>query len=241
MQYSDESYDLRIELDTKGFDLSAETIAHMEEDLDTLRKLVADFPVSNLYITIVHHSRSDDFHVKTSLALPGKTLFTGERDGHVHPAYERCVRKLVKKVETYKRRMSGDAESTKLASGTRQALTPTRELDTVALNKAIQDNDYARFRQGVDMFEEGLTVRIGRWIQRYPEVAARLGDEFTISDIVEDVFLNAFEQFAQRSNNNNVPPGVWFEGLIDPTVQALLQSPDDEFANISFARSVLKD
>ncbi len=85
MPYSDESYDLRIELDTKGFELSADTIAHMEEDLDTLRKLVADFPVSNLYITIVHHKRSDDFHVKTSLALPGKTLFTGERDVHVHP------------------------------------------------------------------------------------------------------------------------------------------------------------
>ena len=240
MRYSDESYDLRIELDTKGFELSAETIAHMEEDLDTLRKIVADFPISNLYITIVHHSRSDDFHVKTSLALPGKTLFTGERDVHVHPAYERCVRKLVKKVETYKRRMSGDAETTKHAGGTHQTLLPTRELDTAALNEAIADNDYARFRQGVDMFEEGLTVRIGRWIQRYPEVAARLGEEFTISDIVEDVFLNAFEQFSQRTNNT-VPPGVWFERLIDPTVQALLQSPDDEFANISFARSVLED
>jgi hypothetical protein len=147
---------------------------------------------------------------------------------------------LVKKVDTYKRRMSGAPETTKLASGNHHALTPTRELDTAVLNEAIEDNDYARFRQGVDMFEEGLTVRIGRWIQRYPEIAARLGDEFTISDIVEDVFLNAFEKFSQRSSNN-VPPGVWFEGLIDPTVQALLQSPDDEFANISFARSVLRD
>ncbi len=240
MRYSDESYDLRIELDTKGYELSAETIRHMEEDLDTLRKLVADFPVSNLYITIVHHSRSDDFHVKTSLALPGKTLFTGDRDARIHPAYERCVRKLVKKVETYKRRMSGDAEKAKLAGGTHHRLEPTRELDIAALNHAVENNDYARFRQAVDMFEEGLTVRIGRWIQRYPEVAARLGEDFTISDIVEDVFLNAFQEFSQRSNNE-VPPGVWFEGLIDPTLQSLLQSPDEEFANISFARSVLKD
>ena len=89
------------------------------------------------------------------------------------------------------------------------------------------------------MFESPLHERVGRWIQRYPEIESRLGDSITIADIVEEVFLNAFEQFPQRPQE--VPPGEWFEGLIDVSVQALLQSPDEEFANISFARSLLGD
>ena len=102
MTFSDESYNLRIELDTKGCELSADEIARMEEDLGTLHKLVEQFPVSNLYITVIHHPRSNDYHVKTSLALPGRKLFTGDRDTVVHAAYERCLRKLTKKVKAYK-------------------------------------------------------------------------------------------------------------------------------------------
>jgi hypothetical protein len=65
-----------------------------------------------------------------------------------------------------------------------------------------------------------------------------LGDDITISDIVEDVLLNAFEQFPRRPDE--VPPGDWNESLIDPSVQALIQSPDEEFSNISFARAILE-
>lgn len=239
MPYSDESYDLRIELDTKGCDLSAGEITKLEDSLDTLRKLVKDFPVANLYITIVHHSRSNDYHVKTSLALPGKTLFTGDRDVLVHPAFERCVGKLAKKVAAYKQRMHGEAKRAKQVEGTHQTIMPTRVLDIERLSEAVEKNDYVAFRRAADMFEEPLNERIGRWIQRYPEIEARLGDSITIADIVEEVFLNAFEQFAQR--REDVPPGEWFEGLIDSSVQALLQSPDEEFANISFARSLLEE
>ena len=105
----------------------------MEEDLATLRRLVEDFPVSSLYITVVHHARSKDYHVKTSLALPGRTLFTGERDILVHPAYDRCIRKLVCRVESYKARMHGDAEVAKHQTRTHQTLTPTGELDVTRL------------------------------------------------------------------------------------------------------------
>lgn len=91
----------------------------------------------------------------------------------------------------------------------------------------------------MDAFEERLTDRIGRWVQRYPEIESQLGETMTIPDIVEDVLLYAFDQFAQRPDE--VPPGDWIESLIDPTVQALIQSPDEEFANISFARAVLEE
>ncbi len=239
MPYSDESYNLRIELDTKGCELSAGEIADIEENLHTLRNLVKDFPVSHLHLTVVHHERSKDYHVKASLTLTGKTLFTGDRDVFVHPAYERCVRKLVRKVEAYKQRMHRDAELSKQASGTHHTLKPTQEFDITRLNDAVTSDDYAEFRRAADVFEEGLTERIGRWVQRYPEIESSLGETVTISDIVEDVFLNAFDQFSRRPDE--VPPGDWLESLIDPSVQALIQSPDEEFANISFARALLEE
>jgi hypothetical protein len=239
MAFSDESYNLRIELDTKGCELAADEIADMEEDLVTLRKLVESFPVSNLYITVIYHARSKNYHVKTSLGLSGKTLFTGGRDILVHPAYEKCIRKLVKKVEAYKQRMRGDAELTKQTSGTHQTLSPTQEFDIERLKKAVASGDYATFRLAADAFEEGLMRRVGRWIGRYPEIEAGLGETITIADIVEDVFLSAFHQFENRPDD--VPPGDWFESLIDPSVQAIIDSPDEEFAKISFARSTLEE
>ena len=238
MAYSDESYNLRIELDTQGCELSADEISDMEDGLHTLRQLVQDFPISNLQITVVHHARSEDFHVKTSLVLTGKTLFTGDRDTQVHPAFERCIRKLVKKVQAYKAQMRGDAEWAKQAEGTHHTLIPTRDFDMSQLDKAVENDDFASFRKAVDVFEAGLADRIGRWIQRYPAIESQLGETITISDIVEDVFINAFEQYPQRPEE--VPPGSWLESLIDPSVQALLQSPDEEFANISFARAVIE-
>ena len=238
MKYSDESYNLRIELDTKGCELTETEIEDMEQDLHTLRQLVQTFPVSNLYVTVTRHSKRGDYHVKTSLALSGKTLFTGDRDVLFHPAFERCARKLVKKVTAYKQRMHGDAELAKHAGGTQQTLNPTQQIDISALAAAVADDDYAAFRRAADVFEQGLTERMGRWIQRYPAIEARLGENITISDIVEDVFLNAFEQFSQRPDE--VPPGEWFESLIDPAVKALLESPEEEFANISYARAMLE-
>ena len=86
------------------------------------------------------------------------------------------------------------------------------------------------------MFEDPLRKRIGRWIQRYPVIESQLGSAVQISDIVEEVFLNAFEEFLQRPEE--VPPGIWLEKLIDPSVQALIHSPDEEIANISFAQSL---
>ena len=238
MAYSDQERDIRINLDTKGCELSAGEISAMEEDLHTLRQIVADFPVSVLYITVIFHARSNDYHVKTSLVLPGKTLFTGDRADEVHPAYERCIRKLVNKVEIYKQRMQGDAEQAKHVGGTHHTLTPTQEIDLAELQEAVAYDDYVSFRRAADVFEDALAKRIGRWVQRYTQLESQLGDSVTISDIVEDVLLNAFEQFSKRPQS--VPPGEWLESLIDPTVQAIIQSPDEEFAKISFTRAMLE-
>ena len=239
MPFSDQSYNLRIELDTKGYDLSAAEIENMESDLHTLQELVEDFPVSDLHIVIVHHPRTNDFHVKTTLALSGRKLFTGDRDVMVHPAFERCVRKLAKKVRAYKSQMRVGANASKQAAGTRQAVEPTRQVDVNVLTTAVDANDYSAFRREIDVFESPMTERISRWIQRYPEILAELGGTVSVADIVEEVFLNAFESFADRSHH--VPPGDWLESLIDSSIQAILQSPDEEYERIRLSKSTFED
>jgi ribosome-associated translation inhibitor RaiA len=235
MKYSDESYNLRIELDQQGSDLTAQQIEKMENSLETLRRLTERFPVSNLYIDVVFHKRSQDYHVKISLALPGKKLFTGERDFEVQPAFESCVRKLVKKVAAYKERMGHQSELAKQVAGTHQTVDSASDFDIAAIEHAVAEGDYRKFRSNLAMFEGSLRARVGRWIQRNPEIESRLDEDFRIDDLVEEVFLTGFERFSARSHD--VPPGQWLEQLIDPSVQAILQSPDEEYANISFIRS----
>lgn len=239
MTFSDESYNLRIELDTKGCELSADEIEDMEVDLHTLRNLVEDFPVSDLHITVVYHHKARDYHVKTSLGLSGKKLFTGERHSKVHPAFESCIRKLTKKVRAYKREMRVGEDAEKLAAGTRHDVSPSGELNVQTLVQAVADEDYTRFRQEIDVFEPSLASRISHWIERYPEISSQLDHPFQVADVVEEVFLNAFDRFESRSHNT--PPGQWLESLIDPSVQALLQSPDEEYERIQFSKLAMNE
>lgn len=239
MTFSDQSYNLRIELDSQGCELSPSELEEIEEDLDTLGQMVEDFPVSDLHITVVYHKRSDDYHVKTSLALSGRKLFTGERHAKFHPAFERCVRKLTKKVRAYKHEMRVGAEAAKQAAGTEQELEPAGMIDLGGLREAVEANDYPAFRRQIDTFEPSLIERVGRWLERYPQLRSQLDPEITVSDIIEEVFLNAFDRFAERSHE--VPPGPWLESLIDPSIQALLQFPDEEFARVSFSQSTFAD
>lgn len=235
MRFGDQSHNLRIELDTKGFQFSADEIEKMEEGLAPLRRPVRDFPVSDLYITVTYHATPNDFHVRTSLVLPGRTLFTGERDVNALAAWGHCVRKLVHKVTAYKENLSAKPERSKTQEGTAQAILPDVQPDADRLRQSVEAGDYAEFRRATYAYEEPVRKRAGRWIERYPELAARLGKLFDLSDLVEEVFLNAFERFEKRPQA--VPLGEWLEGLIDPSVQALLKDPEAERENIRAVRS----
>ena len=239
MTFSDQDHALRIVLDTKDCELLPSEIEHMEQDLHTLRELVADFPVSDLLVTVVHHPTSGDYHVRTTLGLPGRKLFTGERHAKVHPAYERCIRKLVKKVRACKHEMRVGEDAVKRAKGTRQNVEAVAEFDASALIQTVENDDYLEFRRQMDVFEPALSERIARWLGKYPEIQAQIDWPVSVSDIVEEVFLNAFDQFNTRSHN--VPPGDWLESLIDPSVQAILQSPDDEYLRIEFSSAAFND
>jgi hypothetical protein len=226
---------LHLEVDTKECELSPRDRELIDRDLKNLRGVVKYFPNADLYATIIFHPRSKTYHVKTSLLLPGKTLFTGDRDVEMRPAYNRCMRKLVQKVEAYKDELANVDRKEKFRKGTEQEVLPTQEPDPQVLQNAVENGDYGAFRMAGYVYEDPLRKRIGRWIQRYPEVERKLGDQFNLDDMVEEVFLNAFEHFDRRPDELRI--GEWLENLIDPSVRVLLEHPDEEMENISFARS----
>jgi ribosome-associated translation inhibitor RaiA len=236
MPFSDQTHHLRIELDTKNFSFSRAELEKMEQALDPLRQPVRNFPVSDLYITVTYHQTPNDYHVRASLVLPGRTLFTGERDINPISAWIRCVRKLVSKLTAYKENLSAKSERTKAQEGTAQEVVPESEPDVEQLRQAVESGDYEAFRQAMYVYEEAVRKRAGRWIERYPEFEARLGIAYTMEDLVEEVFLNAFERFDERPES--VRLGKWLEDLIDPSVNAMLKDPDAERENIEAVRTL---
>jgi hypothetical protein len=66
-------------------------------------------------------------------------------------------------------------------------------------------------------------------------VEDRLGDGLAISEIVEEVFLNAFEKFSKRPANLRL--GEWLESLINPSIKALVDDPSFEKENLSYIES----
>ncbi|MEZ6111907.1 MAG: hypothetical protein R3C99_12945 [Pirellulaceae bacterium] len=235
MKFSDTSYNLRIELDTKHCELAAPEIEKLERGLEPLRKPVEAFPVSDLYITIMFHPRSSSYRVKTALVLTGRTLVSGDADSQYYPAFERCVRKLIKRLDEYKGSLGSDAEQAKQVKGTHHEVTPEIAPDAEQVQAAIDSGDYGEFRRATLVYEESIRKRIGRWVARYPELDAQIGDRIHIADLVEEVFLNAFERFENRPTE--VRFSQWLEDLIDPSVRLVLQNPDQELENIEFARS----
>jgi len=63
-----------------------------------------------------------------------------------------------------------------------------------------------------------------------------VGRRFTIADIVEEGFLDAFEGYEQRPKD--VRFGDWLERLIDPAVKEMMRHPDQVLENVSMARTV---
>lgn len=225
MTYPDETHELRIFFKTRNYELTPAERARMEEDTHTLARAVESFPVTDLHIEVFRHPRSGDFHVKTILRLTRKTLFTGDRDALPHPAYERCIRKLVKKVQAYKEKMSGVSAGARAAGGAQPGVVPDLEPDLAELERASAARDYAAFRNAMSAYDDALEHRVGRWIRRFPEVEERLGVDFLLSDILEEIYLNAFERFSRRPADRI---GNWLERLIEPSLRVFIEDGEAE-------------
>jgi ribosome-associated translation inhibitor RaiA len=237
MRNTQDARHVHTNLDTKNCSLRRSEIEAMEDGLASLEAVAASFPFADLYVTISYSSRSEEYHIKTSLKLPGRILFTGEHDSVALPAYDRCLRKLVRKVEDYKNKMeTRNGARPKLASGHRQAMEPT-ELPTLArLDDAFGSQDYNAFRNELSGFDEPIRRRVGRWIQRYPELDKTFGEFLPMDDLVEEVMLTAFERYESRPAVMRL--GDWLESLIDPAMRSFLRHPDEELEAISFAKTL---
>jgi DNA-directed RNA polymerase specialized sigma24 family protein len=100
---------------------------------------------------------------------------------------------------------------------------------------AIAAQDYAAFRAAVAPYEEWLRLRAGRWVERYPDAQARMNRDFDVLDLMEGVFLSAFENYEHR--HAEVPFHTWLDGLIDPTVKAFVHDPYHARENVNMART----
>ena len=236
MRHDDPSEPLRIEIDTHQCDLSADAVAHLRTDVDALTRMVANFPRPELHVLVEHNNRNNGYSVKTSLLLPGTTLVASDHNPVLHAAYEQCINTLMRELKDYKDRLGQVPERQKTLKGTHKALEPTLEPDLTAIRAAVAAGDYAAFRTAMQGYEGPLRDRVGRWLERSAAVDGQVGRKFTIADVVEEVFLDAFDQFDQRPRD--VRFGDWLAGLIDPAVKDVLRNPDAVLQNVSMARSM---
>jgi len=227
----------KVEFDVHQFDLPASEEQRLRDSLDSLSRQVDNFPIADLHVMLEHNARSNDITVMLSLILPGTTLVTTERDQGSVPAFERCLESLINNLQAYKDQLGNVAEQQKTEEGTHRELHANVPIDTAALDAAVAAEDYTAFRQGTYPFEEDLSKLVGRWVQRYPELEAQLGNRMQIADCVEKVFLLAFNSYESRPEA--VAFGSWLQSLIDPALKAIQRHPGDELEMISLARTGL--
>jgi ribosome-associated translation inhibitor RaiA len=235
MTHSDQSYNLLVDLDMKHCRLPADELNKMETMLSPLGDMVRNFPVSKLHVLISYRHRTNDYVVRTSLILSGETLVSSEHHALAHTAFEHCIDNLVREVQRYKDRLGAVTEQAKQREGTHHELVPTIAPDPQAIENAIENADYAAFRTATAGYEGPVTDLMGRWIERYPQVAARLGRSLNISDLVEDVFLIAFEEYEHRPKE--IRFGEWLGRHIDTAIKAMAHHPEEELENINMVRA----
>jgi ribosome-associated translation inhibitor RaiA len=226
---------LQVHFDTHECQVSRDVLAGMADDLDSLARQVGHFPQADVRVLIEWNGRNNEYVVKLTLLLPGETLVTSDHDPVLHAAFVRAVASVEDAVRAYKERLDRLPERQSQETRTGQEVVPAAPIDVAVLDAAVAAGDYPAFRAAVASYEDSLRLRVGRWIERYPAVQGRIGRGLEVIDVVEGVFLAAFEGHVRR--HNEVPYGQWLETLIDPTLRAIERDPERELENINMARA----
>jgi ribosome-associated translation inhibitor RaiA len=238
MKASDKRTPMRVIFDAHQCSLAPTQLQKMRDGFDTLVRKVADFPLSDLHVLVERNERRNDYAVKVTLLLDGTTLVDQDHDVAMHAAFERCLRSLMENVRAYKDQLGQVPERHKQQKGTHQGLAPSIDPDPSALEASVAAGDYTAFRLALIGYEEPLRKRVGRWVERYPDLDAHIGGALNIADIVEEVFLCAYEHFSQRPQE--VRLGDWLTGWIDPSLKALRERPEEELENINQVRTAVE-
>jgi len=229
---------LRVQVDTHHCQLRPAEVDRLHSDVDGLARQVEKFPLSDLHILVEYNNRSNDYSVKTTLILDGATLVASDHDLVMHAAFLRCLDSLRENIRAYKDRLGNVPERQRQEKGTTQDVQPGPDPDPAALDAAIADGDYVAFRTAIIGYEESLRKRAGRWVERYPDVDANIDRGLKVADIVEEVFLAAFEEYERRPQHLRL--GDWLESLIDPAIRTLQSKPEEELENINLARTAVE-
>ena len=231
----DQSDQLQVKIDTHHCQLSRTDVDKFRDGLAALGRMTENFPVADLHVLVSFRTRNCEYSVKTSLILPGATLVASDHDVVALAAAERCVDNLMRNLKDYKDRLGKVPERQKTEKGTRRELQPTADPDPAAIESSVESGDYAAFRDIMQGYREPLRQHVGRWVERDPAVDGAVGRRFTIADIVEEVFLTAFESYEDRPQGLRF--GDWLDSLIDPAVKELLRHPE-ELECVSLARTL---
>lgn len=227
---------LKLQFDAHEYELSEAEVARLSADLDSLAVRLGDFPLADLRVLVEKNGRAGNFMVKLTLILSSEVLVTSDHDPQLHPAFRRALESLERTVEGHKERLEGvDLRQQREEAARLQPTVQAGPVDEAALDAAAAASDYPAFRTAITPYEDWLRLRVGRWVERYPEVQARMGRDFDVLDLTEGVFLSAFERHAHR--HGEVRYSDWLEGLIDQTVKDFAHDPVRERENVNMARS----
>jgi ribosome-associated translation inhibitor RaiA len=227
---------MHVEIETKQCSISEEVRLRMQPKLEQIQQATTVFPAADLWLTIVFHPKSLVYHAQAKLKVPGQSIIVGDRNPYLDQALVRCLDKALRRVQAYQANPNREAveqadRRAKLADGVIAPMDP----DAGTLGEAVQRGDYLAFRQALWGKEEPIRKRVGRWIGRYPDIEQQVGRSLEIADLVEEVFLLAFEQYPQRPAQLTLHE--WLDSLIDPAVKSYWQDPDDREA-ASFAQTL---
>jgi hypothetical protein len=234
MQYTDTRYHLHVEFETENCDIPSDELTRMEESLEAVGIATEDFPGTSVHIKVIHHPKRGEYHVEGKLALPGQTLRTGSWDRYLDSAFQRTVRKLLSKAQTYREHPDEEAVAEAERRAQLTEVVPPAGRFAEPLSKAVEAHDYRAFRNRLSAFDDWLNRRAGRWVQRFPEAQGRVGRGLLISDLVEEVYLNAFEEYAHRPAH--LPLHEWLESLLDPSLKMLMRNLEEETENARLSK-----
>ncbi len=218
MTFRDEKHELKVEIRTDSYHLSEREKQDIEADLGSLRKVARDFPVSQLHLDIRRHPQRRDFHVRANLHVSKHNLFTGERGAIVTQAVESCVRKLVKKIKCFKEKHRGRPGETWEPTEPTMELPQDSETDPRVLARAVREADFPQFRDAIGGCDDSLSRQVESQIAENPELEALRGEDLVTSEILEEIYLRAFERFRDR---DSAAVSTWIEDLIDPCIQSV--------------------
>jgi len=234
---TDPRTNLHVELNAKGCTIPEDESAHMQKRIQEVGDQVRDFPASQLRVNVIYHPRSEDYHAEARLKVPGRTLTSGDRNTHLDSAFQGCMDRLLAEVKAYRERPDRDTvERTEDRAALDREIVMPADPDAGPIAAAAQEGDYKAFRTALAGYEEWIRKRVGRWVQRHPEVEERIGGDILIGDLIEEVYLLAFEGFTKRSTDIRL--SEWLDKLLEPALAAAVKQPDVVRQEASMARTV---